>query len=180
MAIFLIDTTVLRSAGEKSTAIESIAARLALTTLLDNSSHRFVVPVGLKPEYKRHASSFSRKWLASAKARRKIDWDESSENASLAKCLKRGLSEQESAALAKDWHWIDSALRTGAIVVSQDLAVRRIIHNKIEDCPQVGDLAWTHPRCPGLMKQLVRGAVDTTQVRIGHQPLCEDLIQAVE
>lgn len=117
MLSFVIDANIARASGlsEKPSSSRS-------RNLLDNiknGNHEFVQCPTLKMEWKKHASGYSIKWLASMYAKKKVI-TVIHENYLRQMIEKSALEENRKSAALKDSHIIDSANLYGKLLATME------------------------------------------------------------
>ncbi len=145
--VLVVDASVVRAAGSLE-AIEPVPAicRDLLQTILE-VCHRACISDELREEWRRHLSRFSRTWLRSMYARRKIITVPTEPDAGLEENFLqvRGLSENEQQALIKDMHLVKAAIAYDKIIMSLDDRTHRILRKIADQNPGLVDLSWINP-----------------------------------
>jgi hypothetical protein len=140
----VIDATVAMSAGTTE-APQSRNCRAVLDAVRD-IGHQVVMSDGIREEWKRHASRYSRTWQVSMEARKRILRLEVEENANLRENIRRYASSNIGRdAMLKDCHLIEAAAATDRTVISSDAKARAwfaMIAGRISLCRRI---VWVDP-----------------------------------
>ncbi len=144
----VIDANVLGEAGNQpDPGSRGIAVRAFLGAVL-GICHRVVLTPAIRDEWKRHASSFARKWRVSMEGRKKIIRLDAPEDARLRKQFARAIPVQrDKEAALKDVHLIEAARAADGIVASLDERARQIFASACEAIPDLASLTWVNPAC---------------------------------
>jgi hypothetical protein len=140
----VIDTDIARSAGE---ALEkrSKCCRELLNEIL-NTGHRVVSTEAIREEWRKHQSKFTRTWLVSMIARKRVCWIEAPSDEELrAKVAVSTVSESEQKAMLKDVHLVEAACKADKIVFSMDERVRKCFHEAALDIDVLKLIVWVNP-----------------------------------
>lgn len=145
--ILVIDASVVRAAGSLE-AVHPLPSqcRDILRTILD-VCHRIHLSEALRDEWSRHTSKFSRTWLKSMYARRKVISGDIAALAGFAAAIEnaRYLSDSERAAMEKDRHLVDGAAASDKIILSLDDTTGRILHRIVPHFGGLADFLWVKP-----------------------------------
>jgi hypothetical protein len=171
-AYLVIDASVARAAGGEDAAHPtSVHCRDFLGAVLRICNH-VVFPEAVLTEWKRHRSRFARLWHVSMTARRKVHLIGDVVDEELRqKVLCVATSEKRQAAVEKDFHLVDGALRSDRIVVSLDDSVVEIL---VEACATVGEIReiiWVNPdETPeAVIEWLEKGTPEEEERKLRHR-----------
>jgi hypothetical protein len=139
----VVDASVVRSAGETSHP-ESVLCREFLQAILE-ICHRVVLTPEIEREWRRHASRFSMRWLATMRSRRKVV--DTNPTITLALLLDScpDLSGRRFEAVEKDCLLIDAALACDRLIASRDDKMRDLLRTAARDIEQLRGLVWVNP-----------------------------------
>jgi predicted nuclease of predicted toxin-antitoxin system len=146
----VIDASVLRSAGETQHPV-SMACRDTLVAILE-ICHRTVSTTSLSEEGKRHASRFSRKWLRSMAARKKLVRGLTTTAIAID---TEDLTPNQAEAIEKDRHLIEAALAADRVIVTRDSSIKDILAKTRKGKRFLTQLRWINPEddgCDGLAR----------------------------
>ncbi|MEN6576559.1 MAG: hypothetical protein ABFD90_09465 [Phycisphaerales bacterium] len=121
--LLVVDACVARSAGETKNPISSCCRESLLGIL--NICHRVVMTDAIQSEWNRHMSRFTRKWLSSMVAKKKVYRCEGAQLSHVDEACA-GLSPCEQDELKEDLCLIEGACAGDGIVVTRDNAIVRI------------------------------------------------------
>src|SRR5437588_543493 len=142
----VIDTDIVRSAGgEYARDSRSIACRDFLKIVL-STDHVVVITEAVLEEWKRHRSNFTKTWLRSMFAHRKIDQIVVPANHQLRlKIEQAASSETKREAMLKDIHLIEAALQADKIVISMDGTARGYFQEVTQNIVVLRKIVWINP-----------------------------------
>jgi hypothetical protein len=118
--LLVVDTSVARSAGEAEHPVSSFCRKVLVS--IRDICHRVIMTEAIREEWYRHESRFTRKWLVSMHARRKVHSCKGMELSHLDDACK-GLSAGEQDALRKDICLVEAACTGDGIIITRDDAV---------------------------------------------------------
>lgn len=142
-----MDASVARSAGwETSTHAPSIRCRQSLEAILE-FDHEVIFSQECLDEWKRHRSSYSKKWLYSMHSRKKVVPPENlARNETLRASLSQTApSDSSRAAIEKDAHLLEAALQADRIVISRDETVRILFRQCCPAVREIRNVLWANP-----------------------------------
>ena len=138
----VVDASVARAAGEKEWGVSSNCRKVL--ECVRSVCHRIALTPEIRDEWKRHRSTFFRRWLASMFAKKKVVRVDVSGLS--------GLDETDQSSLpwdvAKDLHLLDAAVHTDKVVVTRDTKLVRSLQVLPDDSPvrEVADsIRWLNP-----------------------------------
>lgn len=138
----VVDADVARSSGETEHPISS-SCRRALNLISENQ-HYFVACPQVRAEWRKHASGFAKRWLASMIARKRVAFISASPDYATA-LAKIDMDEKKKGVAQKDAHLVDAARAKGLFVTSRDDAARTSIRDISELSDLCHGIAWVNP-----------------------------------
>ena len=110
-------------------------------------SHHVVMTEKISDEWKRHASSFARRWRVSMDARRKVDLiiNLPKDENLCAKIMGTAISEKQSENMEKDFHLLQAAIATDQTIVSRDETIRRLFARASQQVGEIRHVIWVNP-----------------------------------
>ncbi|MCE2394871.1 hypothetical protein J4G02_09830 [Candidatus Poribacteria bacterium] len=152
----VIDTDVAQASGSEE-AIHPRAkhCRDFLQEVL-SLSHSVVMTPEISNEWKRHRSSFARRWRVSMDARKKVYRVNAPADEELYDKIKQtGTNLEESEDMQKDFHLLETARATDQTVVSLDETVRGLFARAAQRVGEIRDIVWVNPERTEEEKPLV-------------------------
>ncbi len=142
----VIDTDIARSAGGTDARDErSKSCRDFLLTMRE-AKHKVVTTEAIRAEWHKHQSRFTRGWLVSMIAQRKVCWvDAPVDDALRHKVEQVAPDEKKREIMLKDTHLIEAALKADKVVVSMDEIVRQCFHEATQKIGILKPIAWVNP-----------------------------------
>lgn len=165
----VIDASIAQAAGRREHPTSS-RSRVFLEELR-RICHGFTVTDTLMAEWKTHASSLAREWLASMWARRKVyrlaivaDDELTTEVGDSTR------HEKDRDGMLKDLHLIQAALGANSPVASMDEAARRSFRRAAQTVRRLRAVVWVNPTLDAddCVPWLENGAPDEDRRRIGY------------
>lgn len=168
----VIDTDIARSAGGLDAQEgRSKSCRDFLIAVLE-TEHKVVTTEALRAEWHKHQSRFTKTWLVSMVARKKVCWIEAPDEEELrTKVALATESEKKRSAMLKDIHLVEAALQADKIVISMDEIVRHCFCEITQTVGLLKPIVWVNP-CKDEETPLVwlrNGAAPEKERQIGHQ-----------
>ena len=168
----VIDTDIARSAGGLDAQEgRSKSCRDFLTAVLE-TQHKVVTTEALRAEWHKHQSRFTKTWLVSMVARKKVCWIEAPSDEELrAKMVHAAKNEKKRDAMLKDIHLIEAALQADKIVISMDEVVRHCFRELAQAVGSLKPIVWVNP-CKNdetPLSWLQNGAASEKERQLGHQ-----------
>jgi hypothetical protein len=124
-------------------------SRQCLQTIWEER-HVAVFSGSLRDEWDRHASSYAKRWLRNMEQKSRIVEEDGEQFAELAipacACLS---TAGEKAALAKDFHLIQSALATGQLILSNEVRFPRYVALASTVAQELASLHYANPNIEG-------------------------------
>ena len=142
----VIDASVLRASGGAA-AVHPTATRCRdfLVSVLE-ICHRVILSESMQVEWKAHASKFAHGWWTSMAARRKILRVDDDADEEVRRPLgKAKLTEKQRAAIEKDLHLLEDALRGDAIVVGIDIRLTEYVTKASERARKLKSIRFIDP-----------------------------------
>lgn len=142
----VIDTDIARSAGGVDARDgRSKCCRDLLTEVLD-TEHKVVTTEAIREEWRKHQSGFTRGWLVSMTARRRVCKVDAPTDDELRHRVELAtLNEKKRAAMLKDIHLVEAAIKADKIVMSMDETVRNCFHETAQTIGALKQIAWVNP-----------------------------------
>jgi hypothetical protein len=166
----IIDASVAQAAGTSEYPVPA-KCRAFLQGVLD-ICHRLAVTDAIVEEWNRHQSRFTRAWLRSMRARRKVDWFQVKPDQELHdRICVSATNHQEREGMLKDIHLIEAALHADAPVVSLDEnTARRPFRSACRTLRRLRRIVWVNPavEAEAPIQWLENGAPDEDHRRIGY------------
>lgn len=144
--VIVIDTDIARAAGGEGAShpVPKNCRDFLLTFL--NSQHYIASSPMLKEEWQKHASNFTRKWLATMVAKRRFKYIVYEPTTALEQRIISNLATESIAkAVSKDFHLLEAALSSDKIIVSKDENMRHILCNCSQFVSELRDIVWVNP-----------------------------------
>ena len=143
----VIDASVLRASGGAG-AVHPTASQcrdflLAVLTIC----HHVILSDTASDEWKAHASNFAQTWWTSMSARRKVARVEDRIDEEVRRPLQRAdLTDRQRAAIEKDLHLIEAALRADCIIVGLDLRLTEYVRHAGKRARKLRAVRFIDPR----------------------------------
>ena len=141
--VLVIDTCVVRSAGETNHPVSS-ACRNYLKAVLD-ICHHVALSERISEEWRRHQSGYARKWRCAMYARKKVD-DVGSVNTELD---LQNFGPRQQKAIAKDLFLLEAALAADKEIVSCDQALHDALGSTAPGMHLRDRITWRNPVTDG-------------------------------
>ena len=168
----VIDTDIASSAGgENAQDTRSKQCRDVLM-IVRNTGHAVVVTEMISEEWRKHQSSFTRTWLRSMYAKRKVCQLDISADEELRGKLEQVVAEEKRRnAMLKDVHLVEAALEADKTVISMDETVRSYFQEVTPKVVVFKQIMWVNPskddeRC---LEWLQNGAERERERMLGHR-----------
>lgn len=147
--LLVIDASVARAAGGEGAIGKSKDCRDFMLAVLD-ISHRVVMTPDIRKEWDKHQSNFSRTWLRTMVAKKKLEYRN---DIVINDELWKGVEDvtdfnNQREAMVKDLLLIEAALVTDKIIVSLDEIVRKLFHQAAEQVEELRNIVWVNPAKP--------------------------------
>ena len=142
----VIDTDVAQAAGsETATHPRAKHCRDFLQEVL-LLGHSVVMTQEISNEWKRHRSSFARRWRVSMDARKKVyrvnaPVDEELRN----KIEKTATNQDEIEDMQKDFHLLEAAWATDQTIISLEEIIRQLFARAAQRVGEIRDIVWVNP-----------------------------------
>jgi hypothetical protein len=112
--------------------------------------HIAVFSRNLRDEWDKHASSYAKRWLRNMEQKTRTIEEDGEQFAKMAGPVCACLSDAgERAALAKDFHLIQSALTTGQLILSNEVRFPRYVALACASVPELASLHYANPAVEG-------------------------------
>jgi hypothetical protein len=140
--LLVVDACVARSAGETEHPMSS-CCRNALLSIL-SICHHIIITRAIQDEWNRHASRFTRKWLRSMTARRKVERHATVLSCHASRSLEQ-LSSGEQQALQKDLCLVEAACEGDGIILTRDDEIVTIWEKCKDQFDLPKTIRWINP-----------------------------------
>lgn len=140
----VIDADVARAAGERDVPRSRRCRRFLLRAL--EICHRMALSPELAAEWRKHASGFTRSWLAQMRRKGKVvDVADPTRHELRARVAGAAASARDEQIVAKDFHLVEAALATDRLVVSMDETVRQRLASMATKFAELKPVVWVNP-----------------------------------
>lgn len=138
----VVDTSIARAAGESKVEVSSTCRAVMLTIL--EVCHRVISTPATREEARRNWSRFSRKWLTSMHARKKverldevpsIDWNPAYNE----------MTDKQRQIAEKDTFLVEAALATDRLILSLDNEARTVFCLAASRIETLSGVSWLNP-----------------------------------
>jgi hypothetical protein len=162
----VVDSSVARSSGQ-ATAIDPVsrACRQAILEL-EAAGLNVVMTVAIQEEWRRHQSSFARRWLLGMYARRRVVRCAPLEDSS----LRNGVSASDAKAAAtmtKDLLLVEAARVTSNRIISRDVRARECFRDLVHSVRNLQWIHWVSPSQPECVPWLSAKAPTVHDLTLG-------------
>ena len=142
----VIDTDVAQASGsEEATHPRAKHCRDFLQEVL-SLGHSVVMTPEISNEWKRHRSSFARRWRVSMDARKKVYRVDAPANEELRdKIEKTAVHENEIEVMQKDFHLLEAAWATDQTIISLEEIIRQLFARASQRVGEIRDIVWVNP-----------------------------------
>ncbi len=142
----VIDTDIASAATERDTRdARSKDCRIFLLTVKD-TGHKVVSTEAIRAEWNKHQSRFTKAWLVSMHARRRVCWIETPADDELRRKVEQYTpGENKREAMLKDIHLVEAPFQADKIVISMDETVRKCFHEVTHEIRKLKQIAWVNP-----------------------------------
>jgi hypothetical protein len=145
--LLVIDASVLRASGgvdaEHPTATQCRDFLIAVLEIC----HHVILGKSALDEWKTHASKFAQTWWYSMEARRKVQRVEDRSDEEVRRPLEQAdLTAKQRAAIEKDLHLIEDAIRAHRIIVGIDLRLMEYVERAGERARKLRTIRFVDPR----------------------------------
>lgn len=142
----VIDTDIASAATDRVTRdARSKDCREFLLAVKD-TRHKVVSTEAIRAEWNKHQSRFTKAWLVSMHARRKVCWINASADDELrSKVEQCAPSENKREAMLKDIHLVEAAFQADKLVISMDETVRHCFHEVTHEIRKLKQIVWVNP-----------------------------------
>ena len=159
--VLIIDCGIAHAAGPEDAKHPTSKHCRDFLLAVRSICHRIGMSESVAAEWKRHRSGFSRRWLRSMEAKKKVIRLPSSEVALLRGSLDQSAtSDNGRDAMAKDAHLLEAALGADQRIASLDETVRALFSDAATNVRQLRGIIWINPdtEFEASMDWLQRGA----------------------
>ena len=142
----VIDTDIARSAGGVDAQDERSKGCRDFLTAVRTSKHKVVSTEAISEEWHKHQSKFTKTWLGSMYARRRVCHIDAPPDEELRGKVERvTTNEKKRDAMLKDIHLVEAALQSDKVVISLDETVRGCFRETAPKLRVLGSVAWVNP-----------------------------------
>jgi len=157
----VVDADVARASSDRSEAPRAVACARALASIHASEALYVVLEERLREEWRTHQSAFTRRWLYSMYARRRVRAHASVPAWETLRSAIESLPPRARAAAEKDLHLVELARHDGWKIVSLDGTARRAFIQTCGGCVDLKQLAWADPTLADTLHWLADGARKT-------------------
>lgn len=144
--IIVVDCSIAHAAGsEEAIHPTSKRCRDFLISVL-RICHRIGISPAISEEWKRHRSGFSRQWLVSMYARKKVAQIARLEDLELREAIQNAkVPDKSREAMFKDVHLLEAAMNSDSRIASLDETVRKLFSDLAGQFKPVQSICWVNP-----------------------------------
>lgn len=155
-------------AGSKEPPASVCIRARAFLEAMREAGHLLGLTPKLKEEWNDHAGRFALRWWGVMKRKRLVvDVPTDYQTASRKKALQTTKNSTERAAMEKDWHLIEAALRADRTVASSDKIVRALFVRAEVVIAQLSPIVWVNPSTGDFTTWLKANAPADANKRLG-------------
>jgi hypothetical protein len=155
-AVVIDASTARASGGGESTALSAVQCRDALNTVLEVGLS-LAMSSAVFSEWKRHQSTFARKWLVKMYARRRVRRVDGDPDNALRNAIDQVGVPARRAAMDKDAHLVEAAFDSDSRIVSSDTRVRSFFGGLSATHRPLRAILWIAPSEPECVPWLQNG-----------------------
>ena len=166
----VIDASIAGAATEKEVPTSRYCRDFLLAVL--EICHKVVMTPELLAEWKRHRTSFARKWLRQMYGRNKVVMVSAMKDSAIEKRLSKAVAKAaERQAVLKDVLLLKAAFAADRLIASRDDTARRILSRCCSGVPEIADIVWVNPVNPEeeALSWLKRGAPAENARKLGNE-----------
>jgi hypothetical protein len=164
----IVDACVAGDAGSKEPPPEICTRARAFLETMREAGHRLGLTPFLETEWRAHAGRFAQRWLLTMKVKRLVvSVPTDYQTASRARALQTTQTPKERAAMDKDWHLVEAALRADRTVASSDETVHRLLVRAARVIAQLRPIVWVNPSLEDLSAWLQTDAPEEPEKQLG-------------
>jgi hypothetical protein len=142
----IVDACVAGDAGSKEPPPEVCIRARAFLEGLREAGHALGLTPRLETEWRDHAGRFALRWWRTMRVKRRVvNVPTHHQTASRKRALLTTKKPADRAAMDKDWHLIEGALRADRTVASSDDAVRGLFVSAAATIAQLRPIVWVNP-----------------------------------
>lgn len=144
--VLVIDTSIARAAGPEESRHPTSKHCRDFLLAVRSICHRVAMTPELRAEWNANQSGFSRAWLVSMYARKKVEVVDAAADESLRSAIVgTARSAKKEAALRKDLLLVEAALASDRRVASLDEVVRALLKTATATCRELKSIVWVNP-----------------------------------
>lgn len=141
----VIDASVARAAGEKSSAPDSTNCRVFLEDFM-KTTNKILMNQEIYREWNKHESKFAKIWRVHMISKKRMVLIKDIENKEIRNFVECNIkNELVKKSIIKDLHLVEAALSTDEIVISCDDRMRNHLKTMCNECKSVKRLMWGSP-----------------------------------
>ena len=142
----VIDVDVARSAGNETATDPGAKHCRDFLKEVSLLNHHVVMTPEINNQWKRHQSSFARRWRVSMNARKKVNRANPPEDEELRNKIEKTASgENEVEEMRKDFHLLEAARETDQTIISLDETVRGCFARATQRVGEIRNIVWVNP-----------------------------------
>lgn len=143
----VVDTDIIRSAGnEKARDPRSVICRDFLRNILAADELKIILTDAVLEEWRKHLSTFSRTWLTSMYARKRVERIDVPFDVDLREKISTlASSTKKQEAMLKDTHLLEAAMKADKTIFSIDETVRGYFQEIAPGLVILKDIIWINP-----------------------------------
>jgi ribonuclease D len=142
----VVDASIARAAGSEGAAHPTAHRCRACLLAIRDVCHRLVMTEAIREEWDEHQSRFTRRWLRSMFARRKVDrLDLAVDSVFRERVAEAAPDDAVAAIVVKDCHLIEAARAADRSVLALDDTVRDHFRRAASQVRELRDVSWVNP-----------------------------------
>ena len=166
--ILIVDACVAGDAGSKEPPPEICIRARAFLEAMREAGHLLGLTPLLEKEWRDHAGRFAQRWLLTMKVKRRVmSVPTDYQTASRTRALQTTKTPKQHAAMKKDWHLVEAALRADRTLASSDETVHRLFVQAAVVVAQLRPIVWVNPSLGDLTAWLQANAPADAEKQLG-------------
>lgn len=164
----IVDACIAGDAGSTEPPPEVCIRARAFLEAMRIAGHQLGLTALLENEWRDHAGRFARRWLLTMKVKRRVvNVPTNYQIASRARALQTTETPNQHAAMEKDWHLVEAALRVDRTIASSDETARRLFVRAAKSIAQLRPIVWVNPSLSDLVAWLQANAPADAEKQLG-------------
>lgn len=144
--VLVIDASIARAAGPENATHPTAKHCRDFLLAVVRICHRIGMSPAIADEWKRHRSGFSRQWLVSMHARKKVVNVSATEDRRLREIISKNAdSETTRKVMLKDAHLLEAAIEADRRIASLDDIVKNLFADACVKYKAVQTIGWVNP-----------------------------------